>query len=155
MITWGRRNRKSPYLWRVLARHRLATAAAQQSTNVREKSQADYLIATIDFQSSDAAGDHDMYRQIITRLQTPQNVSVPPVIRDRLIVNAELQWVNDEFFFAKNRQGAMVHLDNATQILNQISQDRVTAQMTNLSNLAKTVDTGCSEPAQASSGLIA
>jgi hypothetical protein len=122
---------------------RLATSAAQQSTNMRERSQADYIIANVDFQSGDISGGRDMYRKIITRFQTSQNEPDPPVVRDRLTVNAELLWANDEFFFAKNCQGAIDHLDNAKRILNRISPSQVTPQTTNLSNLAKTVAIGC------------
>ncbi|MGH3767084.1 MAG: hypothetical protein ACRDTX_18340 [Pseudonocardiaceae bacterium] len=122
---------------------RLATAAAQQSTNVREKSLADCLIANIDFQIGDVAGGRDVYRKIITQIQNPQNEPDPPVVRDRLTANVELLWANDEFVFAKSCQGATEQLENAEQLLNRISPDQVTAQTANRSNLAKTVATGC------------
>jgi hypothetical protein len=122
---------------------RLATAAAQQSTNLREKSLADHLIANINFQSGDVAGGREAYRRIITRIQTPQNEPDPPLVRDLLTVNMELLWANDEYFLARSCSGATEQLDKVRQILNRVSPDRVTVQTTNLSNLDKTVATGC------------
>ncbi len=51
----------------------LATAAEQQSINLREKIAADGIIANINFQIGDVEGGRDAYRRMISLVQTPQN----------------------------------------------------------------------------------
>ena len=121
----------------------LATAAEQQSTNLREKIAAGAMIADIAFQAGDVAGGRDTYRRVVSSLQIPKNELDSPRIRDLQTFFIEVEWATDELFLAMSCEDATEHLRKAEEALNRLPPPQAEGQRPMLDYGVESVAEGC------------